>query len=525
MEKNRHLLKSAGAMGLMTAISRIFGLIRDIFTTMYLGTGTGADAFNLAYRIPNLLRRLVAEGTMTAAFVPVFTEYSKKNSQEKMWDFANKFFFTLTLILAVAAVIGIIFARWIVKVIGFGFKAVPGKIDLTTSLTQIMFFYLLFIGLAALAMAILNSFDIFAAPAFTPVLLNIAIIAAAYFLSPRFKDPSYAFAIGVLIGGFLQIAFQIPFLVKKGMRFRPRISLSHPAIRKVGLLMVPGFFGVGIIQINVFISTIIASSLAEGSVSSLIYANRITEFVLGIFAVSISTVILPLMSRQVIDEGIEAMKRTLSYALRLIFYITIPATVGLIILRVPIIRVLFQRGRFDSQSVEMTAYPLIFFGLGLSIFAAIRVIAPSFYSLKDTKTPVKTAAAAMVANVILALILITPFQHGGIALALTLSSCLNLFLLLYIFQKRHGRIGKRELLISLVKIAIASLVMGAVCWWLTELTNIAAQQRFLTQLWQLIMIILASVACYVIMTLILRSEETKELLGVIFRREITLPKD
>ncbi|MDH5406953.1 MAG: polysaccharide biosynthesis C-terminal domain-containing protein, partial [Candidatus Aminicenantes bacterium] len=205
--------------------------------------------------------------------------------------------------------------------------------------------------------------------------------------------------------------------------------------------------------------------------------------------------------------------------------ITIPATVGLIILRVPIIRVLFQRGRFDSQSVEMTAYPLIFFGLGLSIFAAIRVIAPSFYSLKDTKTPVKTAAAAMAANVILALILITPFQHGGIALALTLSSCLNLFLLLHIFQKRHGSIGKRELLISLVKIAIASLVMGAVCWWLTEFTNIAAQQRFLTQLWQLIMIILASVACYVIMTLILRSEEIKELLGVIFRREITLPKD
>ncbi len=520
MQQSRHLLKSAGAMGLMTTISRIFGLIRDIFTTMYLGTGTGADAFNLAYRIPNLLRRLVAEGTMTAAFIPVFTELRKKSSREEMWDFANKLLYTLTLILAVVATVGIIFSRWIVRVIGFGFKEVPGKIELTTSLTQIMFFYLLFIGLAALAMAILNSFDIFAAPAFTPVLLNISIIAAAYFLSPRFKDPSYAFAIGVLIGGFLQIFFQVPFLVKKGMRFLPRISFSHPAIRKVGLLMVPGFFGIGIIQINVFISTIIASSLAKGSVSSLTYANRITEFVLGIFAVSISTVILPLMSRQVIDEGIEAMKHTLIYALRLINYITIPATVGLIILRIPIIRVLFQRGKFDYQSVQMTAYPLIFFSLGLSVFAAIRVIAPSFYSLKDTKTPVKTAVAAMVANVILALILIEPLQHGGIALALSLSSGLNLFLLFHIFKRRYGRIGERKLLVSLAKTATASLFMGVICWWLAEQTNIAAQQRFSTQLWQLIFIITASVASYVIITLILKSEEVKELLGVILRREL-----
>ena len=506
-------------MGLMTMLSRIFGLIRDIITALFLGTGTGADAFFIAYTIPNLLRRLVGEGTMTAAFVPVFTEFRHKHSKREVWQLANKAFFTLALILLLISLLGILFAPYITSIIAPGFRKISGKLELTTTLTRIMFFYLAFIGLAALAMAILNSFDTFAPSAFTPVLLNISIILCAFLLSRKFPHPSYAFAIGVLIGGFLQIGFQIPFLIRKGMKFIPGISFSHPAIRQIARLSIPGLFSIGIVQINVAISRFIATFLQEGAVASLTYSNRLMELTLGVFAISISTVILPMMSRQVITQGIEAMKETLSFALRLMSYITIPASVGLILLRVPIITALLQWGRFDSHSVEMTTFPLIFFSLGLFAFAGIRVVAPSFYCLKDTKTPVKVAAVAMVTNIILCLILIYPFSHGGIALALSSSAYLNFFLLLYIFQRRNGALKWRKILLSLSKIAVAALAMAFAGWWIADAVQLARRTSKLSLIFYLLLTILACIAIYVIITLALKNEEIKELLTIFSKKE------
>jgi len=511
-------------MGLMTMTSRIFGLIRDIVTAIFLGTGTGADAFWIAYTIPNLLRRLVGEGTMTAAFVPVFTEFRHKSSEKEVWQLANKAFYTLALLLFVIAILGIIFSPYIVRIIAPGFAKIPGKQKLTTTLTRIMFFYIAFIGLAALAMAILNSFNIFAPSAFTPVLLNISIIVCAFILSRKFPHPSYAFAIGVLIGGFLQIGFQIPFLIKKGVNFIPGISFTHPAIRQIARLSIPGFFAIGIVQINVAVSRFIASFLQEGAVSSLTYSNRLMELTLGVFAISISTVILPHMSRQVITQGIEAMKETLSYALRLIAYITIPASVGLIVLRTPIIRALLQWGRFDIHSVEMTTFPLIFYSLGLFAIAGIRVVAPSFYSLKDTKTPVKVAAVGMVANIIFCVILIKPLDHGGIALALSLSAYLNFFLLLHIFQKRHGSLHWRNILISLGKITTASLIMGLAARWIAQATKLANQTAKVSLILYLLLTILVCIALYVIITLVLKNEEIKELLAILLKKERNITK-
>lgn len=523
-EERKGIIKSAGAMGLMTMLSRIFGLIRDIVTALFLGTGTGADAFWIAYTIPNLLRRLVGEGTMTAAFVPVFSEFRHKRSDKEVWQLANKCFYTLALLLIVISILGIILSPYIVMIIAPGFAKIPGKQDLTTTLSRIMFFYLAFIGLAALAMAILNSFNIFAPSAFTPVLLNISIILCAFLLSRKFPHPSYAFAVGVLIGGFLQIGFQIPFLIKKGMNFIPGISFSHPAIRQIGRLSIPGFFGIGIVQINVAVSRFIASFLREGAVASLTYSNRLMELTLGVFAISISTVILPLMSRQVIVDGIEKMKETLSFALRLIAYITIPASVGLIVLRAPIIRALLQWGRFDSYSVEMTTFPLIFYSLGLFAIAGIRVVAPSFYSLKDTKTPVKVAAVGMAANIIFCLVLIHPLDHGGIAFALSLSSYLNFFLLIYIFQKRYRALKWRNILISLGKIAASSFIMGLAAWWIAQATQLSKLTSKLSLILYLLLTILACIAIYVIITMILKNEEIKELLAILLKKESTIIK-
>jgi putative peptidoglycan lipid II flippase len=523
-EERKGLIKSASAMGFMTLLSRIFGLIRDIATALFLGTGAGADAFWIAYTIPNLLRRLVGEGTMTAAFVPVFTEFRHKNSEKAVWQLANKCFYTLALLLIIISILGIIFSSYIVTVIAPGFTKTPGKIELTTKLTRLMFFYIAFIGLAALAMAILNSFNSFAPSAFTPVLLNISIIVCAFLLSRKFPYPSYAFAIGVLIGGFLQLGFQIPFLIKKGMNFIPGISFSHPAIRQIARLSIPGFFSIGIVQINVAISRIFASWLEEGAVSSLTYSNRIMELTLGVFAISISTVILPLMSRQVITQGIEAMKRTLSYAIRLIAYITIPATIGLIMLRTPIIRALLQWGRFDMHSVKMTTFPLIFYSLGLFAVAGSRIVAPSFYSLKDTKTPVKVAAVAMVANIIFCFILIYPLKHGGIALALSLSSYLNLYLLLHLFQKRNGTLKWKKIIISLVKIIVASIVMGVSVWVIGHAFQLANQTAKLKLILYLLLTILASIAIYVIITVLLKNDEIRELLAILQKKESTILK-
>jgi len=518
MEEKRRIIRSAGVMGSLTVVSRIFGLFRDIVTASLLGTGTGADAFTLAYRIPNLLRRLVGEGTMTAAFIPVFTEYRKGRDKSEVWELADRFFYTLGLVLVILSLLGIIFSPAIVRIIGFGFAQVPGKIGLTASLSRIMFFYLAFIGLSALAMAILNSFDIFAPSAFTPVLLNISIIVSAYLLAPRFSQPAYAFAIGVLLGGALQLGFQIPFLIRLGMRFRPGISFSHPAIRRIGRLMVPGIFGAGVIQINVLVSSAIASMLPEGAVASLTYANRLTEFTLGVFAVSVSTVILPLMSRQALLEDLGPLKETLNYAMRLVFFITIPSAVGLLVLREPIVALLLRWGRFGAHSLSMTSFALLFFALGLPAVGGVRVVAPAFYSLKDIKTPVKVAAVAMVGNIALALILMKPLAHGGIAFALSLSAYLNLFLLLLLFRRRAGALGGGHILASLLRIGASSAMMGGFCLYFGKKIGLSPDLPKLKLLFLLFPLIFFALLLYGIIAWLLGSEEVFDLLDIIKER-------
>jgi putative peptidoglycan lipid II flippase len=511
MSKKR-IVKSALTVSLMTAVSRVFGYVRDATLAAVLGAGFSMDAFTVAFRIANLLRRLVAEGSMTAAFVPVFTRYKTEHSEEDLWDFANKMFYTLSAVLVVITIAGIIFSPLIVKIMAPGFTDIEGKVALTVLLNRILAPYILFIGLAALAMAILNSLGHFGIPSFTPVLLNISIIVCTLLFAPFFKQPAVATAIGALIGGALQVGIQIPLLLKKGMTFRFGISFTHPAVRKVGQLIVPGIFGIGVTQIQLLFGSLIASFLAQGAVSSLYYSDRVMELVLGVFVISLSIVILPEMSKRASVNDMNGLKDLLSFSLRMVSFETIPAAVGLIVLRVPIIKVLFQHGKFTAADTESTAFALLFFSVGLFFFAGIKVVAPAFYSLHDMKTPVKAAWISLVINVILSLILMKPLRQGGIALAMSAAAAVNMLHLLYVFRKRHGRLELKSIAVSILKITAAALIMGAVSALVITLTRFHDRAGIAAQALSLLAAILAGVGTFGVCSHLFGCGEMKEIM-------------
>ena len=518
-EQRKRLIKSTFAVASPTLLSRIFGFFRDVIQAFYLGTTRSGDAFTIAYVIPNLLRRLTGEGAMTAAFVPIFTQMKKEKPKEDLWRFANFFFYDLTLIMSALMVLGIIFAPLLVKVIAFGFKGIEGKWELTTALTRIMFPYIFLISLAALVMAILNSFHKFFVPAFTPVLFNLSIISAALLFARTAKEPAYVFAVGVVLGGALQLAFQIPFLWRRGMRFHFRLSFSHPAVRKVVLLMVPGIFGVGISQINFALSRTIASFLEEGSVSSLYFASRIQELSLGLFSIALSIALLPTFSDLAAHQDIPGMKKTLVFSLKLVFLVTFPAMVGLLILNQPIIQVLFERGVFDAQSTAMSASCLFFFAFSLPFISGVKIFAPAFYSLKDTKTPVVVAFFVMLSYISLALILMHPLRVGGVALALSLSSVLNFFLLFVLLERKIGRIERKEILVSSIKSAFSSVGMGVVVWFFIR--HFAFDRLvFIKQLGVLLSAVSLGIAIYVILHLLFNHEDLRDLRDIFSRDKI-----
>ena len=334
---------------------------------------------------------------------------------------------------------------------------------MTAFLNRIMFPYIFFVSLSALAMGILNSFRRFAAPAFAPILLNLSIITFAL-LSGWFADASTALALGVVVGGILQVAIQLPALWRVGWRPQWRLAFSHPGVRRVATLMGPVMFGVGIVQINFFVDTQFASYMREGSITSIYYADRVMELILGGYAISLATVILPLLSRQAAEQRIDEMRTTLNFATRLILFITVPSAVGLIVLRQPIIEVLFEHGNFTAASTALTAWPLLFFALGLPAFSMVKIIVPAFYALHDTRTPVRVAFMAMFLNIGLNFLFIQPLENGGPALATSLAAFFNFIALMMIFHGRYGSFDGRDIVRSAFKIASASAVLGLVAY-------------------------------------------------------------
>jgi putative peptidoglycan lipid II flippase len=455
-----HLVRSASTITPLTLLSRITGYLRDKVIAATLGAGMRSDAFLVAWRIPNMLREIIGEGAMSSAVIPVYMEVSAQRSAEEARAFVGRVVATFALILAGITVAGIVLSPWLVSLLAGQFRQDPGKFELTVLLNRWIFPYILLVSLAALCQALLNAHRRFAAAAAAPILLNVALILAALVLSPRLAEPTYGLAAGVLAGGLLQIAIQVPELWKMRAVGRPQLGWSDPAVRSVLLLMAPRLLAYGISAFNTVVSTRFAAGLGQGSVSHLYYANRLKELVLGGFAVSIATAILPLLSKQALLPDRGPFKETLAFALRLIAFVTVPASVGLVMLQVPIVRVLFQGGRFGAADTLETAGALATLSAGLFFFAGIRVIVPAFYALKNTTLPVAAALADAVVFVILCRILTRPLGLPGIGLAASAAAAVNVLILAVMLRRREGRLRGRQILASIARIGVATAVMG-----------------------------------------------------------------
>ena len=462
MSEKRRIARAAGIVSAATLLSRILGFLRDMIVAQYFGAGMSTDAFFVAFRIPNLLRRLVGEGSLTVSFIPVYSEYLHQRPQGESDELVRASFSVLVVVLAGITILGIAASPWIVKIIAHGFIQEPEKFRLTVLLNRLMFPYIFFIGLVAWAMGILNTWRHFAAPALAPVFLNLAIILCALWLSPKLSSPILSLAYGVLLGGIFQLLFQIPFLYKKKVSFGFFFKLSHPGVRRMVALMGPSVLGLAVTQLNIIVNTLLASYLSEGSISYLYYADRLLEFPMGIFAIAIATAILPSLSAQAAKQDMHELKETVSFSLRLVFFVTLPAMVGLIVLRVPILNLLFQRGSFGMAETAMTAQALFYYSLGLAGFAGVRIIVPVFYALQDMRTPVKVALVSLVANAGFGLLLMAPLRHGGLALAASMAAGLNFILLIYFLEKKIGRIGSARIFPSFLKSLVSSGIMGLV---------------------------------------------------------------
>jgi len=513
------VVEAAGVIGVATLLSRILGFVRDMVLARLFGAGAAADAFFVAYRIPNLLRELFAEGSMSAAFIPVFSEYLTKRTKRDAWELASAAFTTLLTILTGVCLLGILAAPWIVSLIAPGFSGNAERQALTVLLTRIMFPYLLFIGLAALAMGVLNSVRSFAAPAFSPVLFNIAIIASAFLLAPLFAEPILAVAVGVVIGGFAQFLSQMPALQKAGLLFGWRFNFAHEGVRRIGWLMAPALIGLSVTQINILVSTILASYFPGGP-TYLFYGMRLIHFPLGIFGVALATALLPSLATQAAKGELDALRGTLGFGLRLIFFVIFPAMVGLILLRIPIVHLFFEHGRFTAVDTQGTAAAVLAYAVGLWAFAGVRIVVSAFYSLQDTRTPVKVAAAALSANVALSLFLMGPLRHAGLALATSVSAVLNMVMLVILLDRRLGPFDWDAIARSHLRVLLAAVPIAVTCVWIAGLRVWTLPEAWVAKTVMLIVGIGLSAAGYVTVHAVLRSEEL-DFLWSLLKKKLT----
>jgi len=462
---SRKLIRSTAVVGGLTFISRITGFLRDVVVAYIFGAGANTDAFLVAFKIPNFLRRLFAEGAFSQAFIPILSEYRTQHGEPAVKHLIAQVAGNLGSILLVLSVIGMLGAPVLVLLFAPGFFHHPEKYNLTVEMLKITFPYLLFVALTAFAGGVLNTYGRFAVPALTPVLLNLAMIGAALWLSPYFEQPILALAWGVLAAGVVQLAFQIPFLHRLQLLSKPLFNWQDEGVTRVRQLMIPAIFGVSVSQINLLIDTLLASFLKTGSVSWLYYSDRLIEFPLGIFGLALSTVTLPTLSKAVAQGDRQAYDNTLDWALRWVFLVVVPSTVGLMMLAGPILATLFYSGKFTDYDVLMTTRSLIAYTLGLLGFVLVKVLASGFYSRQDTRTPVKIGILAMVTNILLNLILIIPLQHVGLALSISLAALLNAGLLYYHLRQQKLFQPKTGWQPLLLRVFIASGGLAIVVGW------------------------------------------------------------
>ena len=459
---------SAGLIGATTAVSRVLGLVRDQLLAYYFGASHDMDAYNVAFRVPNLLRDLFAEGAMSAAFVPAFTRRLTTAGRAEAWRLGNLVLNTLAAVTLVLVLLGMIFARPLVTVFAQDYARVPGKLELAVSLARVMFPFLTLVALAAACMGMLNSLRRFFVPALSPTLFNVGTILTVVVLVPMFSAhgirPIYAVGIGTLIGGIGQVVVQWPLLRREGFRYRPVLDFSDAGLREVLFLMGPGMIGLAAVQINVFVNLLLATSQGPGAISWLSYAFRLVYLPIGLFGLSVATAAVPTLSAQAAREDVASMRTTLSTGLRMMLILNVPATVGLIVLAEPIVALLFERGSFTPADTAATAAALVFYAPGLIGYSAVKLAVPSFYALQDSRTPVAVSASTVAVNLALNVGLAGVLGYRGLALGTGLSAILNATVLLWLLRRRLGGLDGRRVATALVKVLAASAVMGVATW-------------------------------------------------------------
>ena len=457
------LTRLAGGIGLATLASRILGLVRTVLIAKYFGVGVFADAFFVAFQIPNVMRKLLGEGGLQAAFIPVFTECMKKDGNSSAWEMTSAVTNILLSSLFIISGLGVLLAPIVTRVLVPGFDAESAAI--TTDLLRIMFPYILFIGLATLGMGVLNSLRHFAIPAIAPIILNLFMIAALFFfITPESRSGIIILSVSVILGGVGQLLIQLPLLKAKGMQFK--LIFNHPRIKKFFLLMVPATLGLAIYQVNIIVDRICASFafiVGEGAISALTYGMWIAQVPIAISSTAIATATFPRLAAYAAEGETAKLRQMFSFSFRTALAFLIPASAGLIILRKPIISLLFERGTFDAAATGITATALLFYSIGLFAYGAVHILSKTFYSLQDMKTPLWASAVAMASNIALNIILMFPLRLGGLALATSISAVINMFILIFRLRRRIGGIEGKEILNSLFKIIPITAIMMLLC--------------------------------------------------------------
>lgn len=467
-KKHSGLVGSTAVVSAMTLLSRVLGLVRDVVLARLLGVSAGTDAFFVAFRIPNFLRRLFAEGAFNQAFIPVLSEYKNNGVAGAVQALINRVAGTLGVALMLVTIIGVVGAPVLITLFAPGFGDEPGKRALAVEMLRLTFPYLFFIALTAFSGAILNTWNRFAVPAFTPVLLNICLIGSALLLAPMFAEGRMAVALawGVLAAGVVQLTFQLPFLAQLGLLPKPTMAWQDPGVRRILALMAPAIFGVSVSQINLLLDTVLASLLETGSVTWLYYSDRLVELPLGIFAIAIGTVILPSLSKKHAAATPEAFSQTLDWALRLVLFVGVPAAVALAVIASPLLSTLFQYGEFSGNDVLRASQSLMAYSVGLVAFMLIKVLAPGYFARQDTRTPVRIGIIAMVANMAFNLMLVWHFYHAGLALATSLSAWLNAALLYRGLRQSGVYRPEPGWPLFWTRLLAAAVAMAGLLWWL-----------------------------------------------------------
>jgi len=511
LSEQNSIIKSTGIIGSGTLLSRILGFVRDIVIARLFGVYVYAQAFVIAFRIPNLLRDLVGEGAANAAFIPVFTEYKLKHTQEEFWELVNVVLNLLLVVLSAITILGIIFSPLIVRLIAPGFIADPQKLAVTVKLTRIIFPYILLISLAAYATGVLNSLRHFSVPAFAPCLLNISIIVFALLFGEGIKG----LASGILVGGFLQLAVQVPALYKKGLRLKIFQSFRHPAARQIGLLMLPRLLSSCIYQLNNFVDSIFGSLafiVGEGGVAVLYFAYRLVQFPVGVFSNALSQAALPTLSAQALDKNRADLSRSVLFGLEALFLAMLPCSVAFMVLAKPLIFNLLAGGRFDIYSVQATAGALFFYSIGLSAYGGVKIMQSCFFALKDTATPAKVSFLALMLNVILNAILMFPLKIKGLALATSISGIASFLVLFFLLKKRIQGPATKDVFISFLRAFAASLCMGVVLYFLSR-ESLVAGMSLLARCVNIGIPVFSGFASYLVFCFIFKVRQLKELLS------------